>query len=863
MYRTALLLSVVFMVAFLAGLLVGNTVDPGEQFVVSGHISFGSTSRELTNTSAILTYAVYYGGNFTIESTRLVNPIKPEGWCGAGKSHTLNVTIWSPYGAQSVSFINVTIGSMIFEYNASTSTLMAKNFEGLVSSYTASLSGNNGWAYFILNFTPTWSISGTYDVWVYANDTIHNYVNSTLYTSYLTFVNKSFLYDYSFNTTLFPDEPARLYLKVTYNDTDVPIVAEKVWVNDTLLVTNSSGMAYYDFIAPTEIGTYVFNVTLEHGDTYFIQFAISKMFLYLFMKTDFNSTIHLPTNMTVMVYNYTTGELLLNVSGRESLELSLNDTGLYLIKVYYHSMLVAEVLHDQSSAEETLVLNTIRQITDWKGKIRGILTNATLISHSYNNATRSLTAVLNGSGLGRVVYLVNYTKPLLVLSNTTILNEEHLDGEIIVDVMLPANITILDPRKLKVVVENPYRLSFTPTIEFYNLTVWEPLANATLYDVPAQQETVIKASYKGVEVIKVVPLLEDASITIVLPYDSFVDYRGASRELVANMSVTYESISPKFPYSRMRMLVSGTGGFRVRVYLPTPPTKLEVTSNTTITWSLENGWLTIEGTLHSTSEVRVTELYKLRIEFYDRLGNLMPIQPTVYVNNIKYVGNIIEDYLYPEDYILKLPEDVGGFRFYEFFDGFKESTRAITVNGSDILLKAWFRVPTSVTSEIKTISSSFTSWLMRLLQHEQQSEEVEVYVEGVLKDYYGNGVPNRPVAVEITNLETGYTIRLNATTDVSGYFKTDIVKLVRGKDYEVKVMYEGDDIYVESLSVKQVSIEALPLPVEIVGIPTEYVVAIAIAVIVGIAVALYAWRVAKHVIEDEFVRRRKFVKRKP
>jgi len=782
------------------------------------------------------------------------------GRVGANKAFTINVTIWSPYGVVDIIELNI---SNVAKYLYNGSLYETYDPNNLFEPVTYSLTTNGGWVYFTLELKPSWGAGGTYDVWVYAEDAVHAYSNSSTYLSLFSVVNTTYLYSYSFNkTTFFPNDPARLTLNVAYNNTSVGAEGETLWVNGTQLTTDPTGVAYYDFIVPSVAGTYTLNVSLAHGETYFINFSVSNIILHFYTRTEANETIHLPSDVVVRVYNYTTNELVGEYVGREALDILFDVTGTYLLRVWYHDILIAEVVHNQTELEQYLTITPIKRVTDHLGRVRGLLVNVTLVSYSYDNDTRKLSVELDGSGVGRLVYIVNYTKPLLVLSNTTIVSIQRLEGELVIDVNVPANITILDPRKLKVVVENPFGLSFTPTIVFYNLTVWEPLVNASTYDVPAQQETTIKASYKGVEVIKVVPLLEDANITIVLPYDSFVDYRGASRELVANMSVTYESISPKFPYSRMRVLISGTGGFRVRVYLPALPTKLEVASNTTITWRLEDGWLTIEGSLGSTAEVNITDLYRLRLEFFDRLGNRLPVVPITYINGSKYSGTAIMAYLYPEDYVLEVPEVVEGFDFWAFSDGFNETVKVITINQSDVALKAWYRVPTSPTLEVEAVGPSPLSWLLPFLQ--QVSEEtVEAYVTGVLKDYYGNGVPNRPVVVNITNLETGYTLTLNVTTDVSGFFKTDVVELARGVDYEVKVYYAGDDTYVESMMVKQVSIAAPPLPVEVVGIPTEYIIAIVIAVIIGIAAALYAWRAARHVIEEEFERRRKFVRRKP
>ena len=798
-----------------------------------------------------------YGGVFHINRTWITNPIRV-GAVGSNKAFTLNITIWSPYGV--ADRIEVNISDLArYLYNGSLYETYDPN--NLFESVGYSLTTNGGWVYFILKMKPTWNAGGNYDIWVYAEDAAHGYTNSSLYPSLFTVVNNTFLYSYSFNkTTYFPSDPASLTLKISYNSTSVGVEGETLWVNGTQLVTNASGYAVYNFTAPATSGDYMLNVTLAHGETYFINFTVSKIILHLYVKTTTNSTIHLPSNLLIQLYNYTTNELLREFSGKESMDIYLNETGEYLIKFYYHGILIAEVFHNQTQLEQSLTVTPIKQVVDYLGKLRGLISNATLLTHNYDNVSRKLHLELGGIGIGRLVYIVNYSKPLLVISNTTVLNEQQLTGEIVVDVEVPANITIIDPRRLKVTVENPFNVSYTPSIEFLNGTVWATLSNATPYEVPAYSSTQIKVAFKGVEYKKYIPLLEDLNLTIELPYVTFGDYRGITRELISNMSMSFENLSSKFPYSRMTIKVSGTGGFIVKMNLTNVPTALGINANTTITWRIENGWLIIEGSLHSTSEINITDKYKFRLELYDRLGNLMPVQPSIYINNTKYVGNIIEKYLYPENYTIKVQSIASGFQFYEFFDGYNESTRTITINNTDITLKVWYRVPTSLESEVKYVGSVVTSWFFWLAQESQT--EAQVYIEGMITDYYGNGLPSKQIIVNITNPETGFTLSLNATTDVTGYFKTDIIRLVRGKQYEVKTIYQGDDTYVESISTKYFTIEAPPAPIEVIGIPTEYIIAIIIAILIVTAIALFAWRAAKHVIHDEFAKRRKFVKRK-
>jgi len=339
------------------------------------------------------------------------------------------------------------------------------------------------------------------------------------------------------------------------------------------------------------------------------------------------------------------------------------------------------------------------------------------------------------------------------------------------------------------------------------------------------------------------------------------DYRGLNRSVVFEHNkqlLSVENVSSKYPFSRMRILLNGTGMFKLYInYRGDLPTKVAVVGNVTnLNYFWDGNYLVITGTLGSIGELNVTDLYKLRVEIYDRLGNYMPSWIYAYINNTKYTGAVVEDYLYPEDYVVKLPTSVNGFEFYSFFDGFNESSRVVSINNTDITLKAWFRVPTSI--EVRSYQVS--SMVLPLLKQEG-NETVRVYVEGYLRDYYGNGVPNKPLTVNITNVETKYTKSYNVTSDVVGYFRTPIVELARGKTYIVEVVYGGDDIYVGTLSTVEVKPEELPVAPAVFAVPVEYLLIAVAAVLVAVG-AFAAARAARQTVEELREKRRKFVKKK-
>jgi len=337
------------------------------------------------------------------------------------------------------------------------------------------------------------------------------------------------------------------------------------------------------------------------------------------------------------------------------------------------------------------------------------------------------------------------------------------------------------------------------------------------------------------------------------------DYRGLLKKIGGFGLWSIYDLNPKRPGSVLRMLVDRSPFEIVVDYIGDPPTKVMVVSNVTVSWRLEGTILEITGSASSTAEILVYDLYRLRLEFYDRLGNLMPSWMCVHINagRYSYKGAIVEDYFYPEDYLIELPLAINGFEFYGFFDGYNETARTVTINHSDVTLKAWYRVPTG----FEEVRGAQVSSLWRLPFIEQGGETVKVYVEGYLRDYYGAGVPNRSLVINVTNVETGYTRSFNVTTDVAGHFRSPIIELVRGKTYRVELFYKGDDIYVGSTSTLEVKPEELPLAPVVFLLPTEYLVFGASIAVLGVAVYM-AVRASRHAIEDVMERRRKFVKRK-
>jgi len=415
-------------------------------------------------------------------------------------------------------------------------------------------------------------------------------------------------------------------------------------------------------------------------------------------------------------------------------------------------------------------------------------------------------------------------------------------------------------------------LEYEPIVIVIENAMGIEIARATVYNysigsLPAGTYR-IKIMFKDIVVAERVFNLTSATTGSLLEVIANIlklpkDYRGLERSIIAPkeiMVINYTSISNKYPYSRMRILLNGTGNFKLYVnYRGDVPTKVEVDGNiSSLNYYWDGNYLVITGILGSIGEINITDLYKLRLELYDRLGNRLPLKPVILINGTSYTGSIVEDYLYPENYVIEIPAVIGGFDFYSYFDGYNQTVRTVTINHTDVTLKIWYRVPTSL-AKVEGVQITSLSWLPFL---KQDGETVKVYVEGYLLDYYGHGVPNRPVVINITDAEAGFTWMVNATTDATGYFRTPLLELVRGRTYRIDVYYAGDDIYVGTSSTMEVKPEELPSALAPVEIPMEYIIIGAAAVLILIGIAAAAIKAVRQTIEDLRTKSRRFVRKK-
>jgi hypothetical protein len=343
-----------------------------------------------------------------------------------------------------------------------------------------------------------------------------------------------------------------------------------------------------------------------------------------------------------------------------------------------------------------------------------------------------------------------------------------------------------------------------------------------------------------------------------------LDYRGLNRSLIFELGkqlVSFEDLSLKYPYSRSRVLLNGTGAFTLMLgYYGKKPTSVSVNGNVTITrWYWDGYYLVVTGTLGSLGEINITDLYKLRVEVYDRLGNLIPFNVPLYINDTAYYTPIVEGLFYPETYNVTLPAEINGFKFYSFGNNHSETTMLINVSTGDVVLKAYYRVPSRV--EIKAYKvSSLGEIIKRLFNLAENEEHVNVFFEGKLLDYYGNGVPGRTLTVRIYRAGTLLS-EYNVTTDPSGYWRTPPMRLLRGETYTVSVYYAGDDTYIESGTVYEFSSEPPPTAPTITTPPLEILVLITAALLLA-GIVFAATHAVRHVMVEAREKKRMFVRRK-
>ena len=299
----------------------------------------------------------------------------------------------------------------------------------------------------------------------------------------------------------------------------------------------------------------------------------------------------------------------------------------------------------------------------------------------------------------------------------------------------------------------------------------------------------------------------------------FKDYRDVTRMIASPNYFEILNLSTKYPFSVMKLVnVSGTV---VIDYVSNAPTSVKVEGATSYTY--EKPVLKIT----ASSNVTITDLYKLSAQLRDRLGNPVNFYVLINGSRVDASDGVISKLLKPSWYKVEAPITVSGFELWKFNNS--NNIALVEISASDKTLPtAEYRVPSKIESKEVRIQKTF-SWLPFLSENTPAQEETPmVRLEGTLRDFYNAPVANKIVKIEIVS--PNFTRIYNVTTDESGNFKVD-VDMARGVEYKVTYKFAGDDVYVGTSTTKTFTVEQL-LPA-----PPEEIenILILIGIVVGLA----------------------------
>ena len=340
-----------------------------------------------------------------------------------------------------------------------------------------------------------------------------------------------------------------------------------------------------------------------------------------------------------------------------------------------------------------------------------------------------------------------------------------------------------------------------------------------------------------------------ANLTIDTNSTSLSDYRGFNRTIASSNGFEIVNLSTNYPYSVME--IRNYSGTVIIDYGTNPPTSVEVTGADFIEYLPPV--LKISGSGNAT----VIDLYKLTVTIKDRLGNPLNFYITINGTRVDASKGVVVKLLRPNWYEIVVPITINGFELWKFN---KSSNRVVVeINTSDVVLpNAEYRVPSKIESNEVRLTSAF-NWIPIPFLSPKQNENVTVVrLEGSLKDVYGAPVIGRPIKIEISS--KNFTRIYNVTTDESGNFRLE-VDMAKGVEYQVRYIFEGDDVYVGTSSTKTFYVEQLLLaPVQ----PTPIALVFVVVVLTGIAiiaVATYFTRKRAVVTRVKLEREFKYFKR--
>ena len=327
------------------------------------------------------------------------------------------------------------------------------------------------------------------------------------------------------------------------------------------------------------------------------------------------------------------------------------------------------------------------------------------------------------------------------------------------------------------------------------------------------------------------------------------DYRNVTRIIASPNCFEVVNLSTKYPFSVMKLAnVSGT---IVVDYVSNAPTSVEVEGATSYTYEKPVLKITV------SSNVTVTDLYRLSTPLKDRLGNPANFYVLINGSRVDASAGKASKLLKPSWYEVEVPITVSGFELWKFNDS--SNIALVEINASDKTLPtAEYRVPSKIETKEVRIQKTKFPWLPFPFLSESKPAQEEtpiVRLEGTLRDFYNAPVANKIVRIEVAS--PNFTRIYSITTDSSGNFKID-VDMVRGVEYKVIYRFTGDDIYVGTSTTKTFYIEELPIVGEIPIETPMWIIAtvIVVATIGAIVAIIYLSKKQRAVtrarIEDEF-----------
>lgn len=234
----------------------------------------------------------------------------------------------------------------------------------------------------------------------------------------------------------------------------------------------------------------------------------------------------------------------------------------------------------------------------------------------------------------------------------------------------------------------------------------------------------------------------------------------------------------------------------------------------------------------------------------------MPSFMYAFIDGDKHSGSILTKFLPMIDQTveIELPEEVNGFDFYGFEDGFAYANRTINANFTDVILKVYYRVATKFEN-------------ITLYKIETEEGGTRIYAEGRLVDYYNNNLSYKSLTVIVRDVGTNEEVGRKSTyTNSDGYFISPTFEVENGT-YVIEVQYAGDTIYADTVTTEEVTIGEVPEEApeeggeELPLLPVNtLILAVGVIAIIGAIVAIT--RTLRHTIYDTYEEIERFTRRR-